>query len=112
MRTLIPKSVYLVEMDSLDNKEGELGMQSSLTHLTRVNLIEDHYRYGDSKYLQSEFKGADTDGIIFTPSLFGFELFLIDQGYSIIFLNDFLLEKVQFELKKDVIIPDGAKKVK
>jgi len=112
LMTFIPQDVFVVAMDISPDENGDLILENSLTHLNRVNLIEENWSAGDADFMKTQFSGADTAGFIIIPSLFGFELFSRAQGYSKISINDFLTEDIQFELKSEVIIGDGAKKVR
>lgn len=103
MRVFLPWSVY---RESMGINE-ELMLSHSMTGLCRLDLIGP-YTYGSKELICSKYPEANSDGILFTPSNFGVELYLWAHGHSNILVANFLNDEIQFTKSDLISIPNGA----
>lgn len=105
MRVFLPWSVY---SESMGINDGDwLILSHSMVGLSRLDLIGDFYAYGPKDSISS-YPEVNSDGILFTPSNFGVELYLWVHGHSNIPVGSFLKNKIQFSKSELISIPNGA----
>ena len=106
MRVFIPLDLYSKCMnsdESLDNK-----MSHILFGLSRLDLIDQVFTYGDKESLSKKYPSTSSAGILLAPSAFGAELYLWVHGYSNRAVNEFFDGGIKFPVNGIVDIPDGA----
>jgi len=103
MRVFLPWSVY---SESMGINE-ELILAHSMTGLSRLDLIGS-YTHGSKDIICSKYPEANSEGILFSPSNFGVELYLWAHGHSNIPVGNFLNDEIQFTKSELISIPNGA----
>ena len=83
-------------------------MQHTIFGLHRLNLIEGATPYGSVETVKPYYPEAKTQGILFSPSVVGVELYLWAHGHSNVTASKFLDEETQFADSEILTIPDGV----
>jgi hypothetical protein len=76
--------------------------------LKRLGLISD-FGYGDRYVVSKRYPGADDQGVVILPSLFGIELYMWVNGLSDVSPFCFINENIQFANLDYLDMPAGAK---
>ena len=109
MEVFLPYNVY---SESMGLNEGDSHLLSHcMAGLSRLNLIT-KYAYGSKEHISKYYPEANSEGILFTPSHFGAELYLWVHGYSNILVNNFFDKEIQFVKSELLSLPDGAIPIK
>ena len=105
MQVFLPWDVYSESMGIGENDW--ILLTHSMIGLARLDLITD-YSTGSKDIISTRYPEANSNGMLFTPTPFGAELYLWAHGYSNIPANYFLDTDFQI-VKSDLLsIPDGA----
>ena len=109
MRVFVPFELFGQALDfSPDEvKNFEALLTHILTGLGKENLIANSYVSGSMEFMQSYFKGAAANGLIFQPTLYGALLFLWAYGEGLKKPNSFLDTSSNFPLSSGVSVPAG-----
>ncbi|HEY9471094.1 MAG TPA: hypothetical protein VIQ76_15925 [Propionibacteriaceae bacterium] len=89
-RLFIPFPSYHVALDFSEGENPVVILTHVMFGLSRENLIETDFRFGDVDSLRRVYEKADQAGIIFTPSVLGVELFLWAHGRGDLPINSVL----------------------
>jgi hypothetical protein len=96
LRTFVPVEAYATAMEV----SGHENLDTILTHvmfgLAREMLIEADFVFGARDGLKQHFPNAPQQGIVFSPSALGVQLFLWAHGKGDLQLNDLLTAGIQF----------------
>ena len=92
---------YSLEEDKIVITDGVL------IGLIRETLIDSNILAGDIENVKRVYKEATEGGIIFVPSIAGFELYMWSHGYSHIDIDKFLSLDYESELDNYVTLKPG-----
>ena len=106
MEIFIPEQTYTNAMDFTSD---ELGRVDALYTHTFFGLLKagyiDNFEYGGLDYFKKRYKNLPDDGIIFTPSALGVELFLWAHGHGDLHVSELLDPELDLEILKGVVLP-------
>ncbi len=108
LQTFVPYSVYAQAMQ-FSGSEGDqpVGMLEHVFFgLSRESLIES-FMYGQAEDLKERYPGATDEGILYTPTVLGAELFLWAHGHSSASAIDLLDPGNAFSIDVSVVIQNG-----
>ena len=109
LKVFLPLTVYQHAMSFEKDEDVDNLTLHSLIGLNNEGLIDDDFVVGDLKYLKSRVSEACTsNGIVFTASGFGIELYLWAHGKSDVKVTDFLNKENQFIFDMQITIMNGA----
>jgi len=113
LRIFIPYETYHVGMEFIRSEENESGniLTHSLTGLTKEGLLDNFFQYGNVGFLKATFPGIDRGGIVVEPSILGVELFFWAYGLGQISINEYLRQKITFDLDQKVNIVGDFKRI-
>jgi len=108
MQIFVPFDLYFKCMDFSEEETPSVIIPHIFTGLIKSDLIDQTHAFGTVEALKSIYPKVEKEGIIFTPSLFGIELYVWAFGRGDIQPYFFLDNKVQFESSQVLEIPSGA----
>ena len=109
-QTFIPMPILAGSM-GIEGEEGKkfAGILDHVIYgLQKEKLIEENFVYGNLNTIQKFFKSATDNGVIFTPSYPGVELFLWGYGRSDLDVNNFLEMENSFKIPNEISIVEGS----
>lgn len=109
MVSYMPYSVYNKAMDYSQDEDKVVITDGILIGLVRESLIENELLAGRIETVKKGYDAAEEAGIVFIPSIAGFELFMWSHGYSHIDLDEFFNLDYESELDNYVTINPGYK---
>lgn len=114
LTTFLPMEIFTKAMDFTDEEEEKLSALNahSLFGLSRENLIENNFTYGEPDYIKERYPEANTRGIIFQPTILGTELFLWVHGYNERNLYILLDKSKPCKIEEEIMIPQGYRPLK
>jgi hypothetical protein len=90
LKTFVPLSSYSVAME-FSNKENIVTILNHVMFgLSHESLIEGEFLFGKPEDLRPGYQGADVNGILFSPSALGVELFFWAHGRGDLNVHEFL----------------------
>jgi hypothetical protein len=107
MSIFLPDNVYLKAMNFSNNEDVTIILPHTITGLIRLGLI-DSCTYGTKEMIKHHYPLVGTDGIYFTPSSFGIELYLWAHGRSDVPIGSFLINEIKIPKSEFVDIPSGS----
>lgn len=109
METFVPMLEYTKAMEFTDDELGRLDalLTHSLFGLHKEGYLE-KFQYGGKDDFIGSYKNLPSEGIIFTPSALGAELFLWAHGQGDLHVSKLLNPDLDFEIPKGIVLPIGA----
>jgi hypothetical protein len=111
LQTFVPTTAYAVGMNFGECDTDRVN--SVFTHvmfgLSRETLIEPSFRFSSPEVLRDYFRGADSHGILFSPSVLGVELFLWAHGHGDREINEILNPALQLTSTNSVPAVQGVR---
>lgn len=108
MSIFLPINVYIKSMDLSEKEDLNIILPHTIYGLIRLGLIDEDFKFGSKEACQKKYPQAETDGIIFIPTIFGIEFYLWVHGYPNINVLNFISKDIQFAKSEILTIPDGA----
>lgn len=107
MQVFLPLDIYVISMDIPKEHLRDIILPHTLWGLSRLDLIT-NFAQGSVDVVKKYYGEADVPGIVFTPTVFGIELYMWACGFSDTPRNKFLDPNTQFVKSKVLDIPKGA----
>ncbi|MBY0554352.1 hypothetical protein K2P97_07480 [bacterium] len=108
----VPMNTYLAGMEIAGAENSNLVLSHSIVGLNNRNLIQ-NYSYGSKDFIsKTNYKDADTNGIVFTPTPLGAQLFLLANGVKDRHENELIIESLSLTEIPGVKIEIGFRPTK
>ena len=97
LEVYLPIQSYVAAMEFSSDEQVESILSHVFFGLDREALIDPNWCFGQADHIRKNFSEATNDGILFTPSALGVELFQWGHGLGHLPITDFLKRETVFQ---------------